>query len=301
MSLPKIVVYTDGSCKPNPGPGGWGAVLVNPKDNSYKELQGSEQESTNNRMELMAPIGALRSLNESYDVEIITDSKYVKNGITKWMARWQERGWLTLDMQEVKNKDLWQELLKEMKEHTISWSWVKGHSDNTYNDLADSLAAAARGKVELPFHDSAAVHMYIGITFKQKARIGGWCVVMTYLHHLKIAGGSCGDTTANRMYIETAVLALKHLKKKIPVYIYTYSGYLRDGAHDWLSGWVFRNWHTRDGREVSNRKQWEELKMYLDCLQVKFILVDKENSPCYLQEAKEMAQEYESLYDSADA
>lgn len=269
-------------------------MLINPADDSFVEIKGGERESTNNRMELMAPIAALRSLHGAHEVQIITDSTYVKNGITRWIDHWVQSNWRTRSGKGVKNRELWQQLHSEIQRHRVSWSWVKGHSNNRWNDLADSLATAGRvQEKEPPGVDDKAVHMYIGITFKQASAMGGWCVIMKYRHHIKVDGGRVSETTANRLYIESAILALQHLKRNVPIYIYTYSGYLRDGVHSWMGGWSQRNWQTRDGRDVSNRMQWQELKVFLDSLRIKIILVDKEKSHCLLQEAKEMAKEYE--------
>ena len=138
----KIVnIFTDGACKGNPGPGGWGAILI--YDDHRKEIKGFENNTTNNIMELTAVIEALKSLNRSCDIIITTDSNYVKNGITEWIYQWIKRGWKTSDKKPVKNKDFWQALEKETKNHNIEWKWVKGHSGHPYNERADELANEA--------------------------------------------------------------------------------------------------------------------------------------------------------------
>lgn len=133
-----VEIYTDGACRGNPGPGGWGVVLRH-KDNE-KTLFGGEPETTNNRMELMAAIVALESLKRGCQVKLMTDSKYVMDGITQWMANWKRRGWKTANKKPVKNVDLWQRLDSAVAEHDISWVWVKGHSGDPGNELADQLA-----------------------------------------------------------------------------------------------------------------------------------------------------------------
>lgn len=134
----QVVVYTDGACKGNPGPGGWGVVL-NYKGHE-KELYGGEKQTTNNRMELMAAIMALESLKRPCDVQIHTDSKYVLQGITDWMDNWKKRGWKTASKKPVKNEDLWRRLDSALMQHKVNWQWVKGHSGNQGNERADSLA-----------------------------------------------------------------------------------------------------------------------------------------------------------------
>ena len=134
----KIIIYTDGACKGNPGPGGWG-VFLKYKENE-KELYGGESSTTNNRMELMAAIMALEALKKQSTVELHTDSKYVLQGITEWMTNWKKRGWKTAAKKPVKNEDLWRRLDSAIEPHDINWIWVKGHSGDTGNDKADMLA-----------------------------------------------------------------------------------------------------------------------------------------------------------------
>ena len=136
----EVEIFTDGACSGNPGPGGWGAVLR--YGDHEKELYGSDRgPTTNNRMELMAPIRALESLKRPVSVDMYTDSTYVRNGITQWMANWKRNGWQTTDKKPVKNADLWQRLDDAQKPHNVSWHWVKGHAGHPENERADRLAA----------------------------------------------------------------------------------------------------------------------------------------------------------------
>ena len=131
-------IFTDGACRGNPGPGGWGALL---RHNGHeKSLYGAEALTTNNRMELMAAIQALESLTRPCRIRLTTDSKYVQQGIMEWMANWKRRGWKTAARKPVKNVDLWQRLDKAAERHDIEWAWVKGHSGHRENELADELA-----------------------------------------------------------------------------------------------------------------------------------------------------------------
>ena len=135
------VIYTDGACRGNPGPGGWGAILS--RGGEITELSGAEPKTTNNRMELTAPVRALDSLLESSHVSIYTDSQYVKNGITVWISNWKRNGWKTSNGKQVKNQDLWQALDQSTQRHVVEWHWVKGHSGNIGNERADGLANSA--------------------------------------------------------------------------------------------------------------------------------------------------------------
>ncbi len=133
-----VKIYTDGACKGNPGPGGWGALLH--YKGHEKELSGGERETTNNRMELMAVIRALESLKRPSEVLITTDSQYVMKGITEWIKNWKRNGWRTAAKKQVKNADLWQELDSFVEQHQVKWAWVKGHSGHAENERADELA-----------------------------------------------------------------------------------------------------------------------------------------------------------------
>ena len=133
-----IEIYTDGACRGNPGPGGWGALLIAGKH--QKTMHGGEPETTNNRMELTAAIEALNALKGHSNVILHTDSKYVMDGINEWMPNWKKRGWKTAAKKPVKNKDLWQALDEAVARHEIDWRWVKGHDGNPGNEMADELA-----------------------------------------------------------------------------------------------------------------------------------------------------------------
>jgi len=134
----QIEIFTDGACRGNPGPGGWGVLLR--YQGKEKTLHGGEAETTNNRMELMAAIIGLESLKEPCDVTLTTDSKYVMNGITDWIENWKKRDWKTAAKKSVKNEDLWRRLDKVSHQHEINWQWVKGHSGHRENELVDTLA-----------------------------------------------------------------------------------------------------------------------------------------------------------------
>ena len=142
--LPQVEIATDGACKGNPGPGGWGALVR--AGTAEKELSGGEKLTTNNRMELTAAIEGLNALTRPCRVTLSTDSRYVMDGLTKWIKGWQKNGWKTAAKQPVKNADLWQKLLDAAKPHRIDWVWVKGHAGNADNERVDKLASDAAVK-----------------------------------------------------------------------------------------------------------------------------------------------------------
>ncbi len=136
-----LKIYTDGACLGNPGPGGWGAVLLYKEHK--KEISGNEKDTTNNRMEMKAVIEALKTLKKSSQLTVYIDSQYVKDGITKWIFSWKKNGWRNANRKSIKNVDLWQELDAEVAKHQIEWIWVKGHNGDFYNEIADKLATSA--------------------------------------------------------------------------------------------------------------------------------------------------------------
>ena len=154
MSHPRVTIHTDGACSGNPGPGGWGAILA--FGDHARELKGGEAHTTNNRMELMAAIAALEALTRPCEVDLHTDSQYLRDGITAWIKKWKTNGWRTADRKPVKNVDLWQRLDAALARHRVRWHWVKGHAGHDMNERADQLArdaivavrAGARGALD---------------------------------------------------------------------------------------------------------------------------------------------------------
>ena len=145
---PKVVIYTDGACSGNPGPGGWGAILMSGEHE--RELWGGEQDTTNNRMEMMAAIQALEALKRPCKVELHTDSQYLRTGISEWLAGWKARGWRTASKSPVKNEDLWRRLDEARQRHEVDWRWVKGHAGHELNERADELARKGLEEIRRP-------------------------------------------------------------------------------------------------------------------------------------------------------
>jgi ribonuclease HI len=145
---PVVLIYTDGACDPNPGVGGWAAILIHPDTGKKSEISGGERDSTNNRMELTAVIEALSRLKMPSIITLVTDSEYVKNAFTqKWLVNWQKRNWMTAGRKPVKNRDLWEKLVELTATHHIEWKWVRGHAFDPLNNRCDELAVAARQKI----------------------------------------------------------------------------------------------------------------------------------------------------------
>lgn len=146
MNRTRVEIFSDGACRGNPGPGGWGAILR--FGDAERELLGSEPETTNNRMELTAVLAALRELNRPCRVAITTDSKYVMDGVKQWMVNWKRNGWRTAARKPVKNRDLWEALDAELARHEVHWTWVKGHAGHPENERADRLANSAIDRMQ---------------------------------------------------------------------------------------------------------------------------------------------------------
>ena len=163
-----VVIYTDGGCSPNPGPGGWAAILITGAH--QKELKGGELHTTNNRMELMAAISALEALKQPCVVDMNTDSQYVRDGIMKYINNWKRNGWRTASKEPVKNVDLWRRLDAVAQTQTVHWHWVKGHSGDHYNDRADELVHEAREEVKQGMNPALVMPRESGVPGKRKRR-----------------------------------------------------------------------------------------------------------------------------------
>ncbi len=288
--LPEVTIYTDGACNPNPGPGGWAAILIYPGQ-TPKELSGSEPEATNNRMELFAAIKALQALKEPHRTTIYTDSSYLQEGMTVWVPSWEKHGWQSRKKNEVKNKDLWQTLAAELKRHQVEWRWLRGHAGDQWNERADYLAASAIPKVPLPLEDENAIHIFTAASYLGNVNKGGWGVVMRFRENVKTLSGSAVNTSGNRLHIQAAVEGLKAVKKPMPIHLYTTSDYLKDGATVWLDHWAGRGWQTKERQPVSHRDLWEELGRLLKTYQVKWHVIDQNEMPREMARAKQLANE----------
>jgi len=252
-----VTVYTDGACDPNPGPGGWAAIL---RFGTYeKELHGGEAETTNNRMEMRATIEALAELTRPCRVNMHTDSEYLQKGITEWLPRWQAHKWRTSRKRPVANQDLWRKLAAAMKPHSVRWHWIKGHSGHPLNERADSLARAAIARTEFQQPDIQAVHMFTGASCNGPRGPGGWAVVMRQGDEISTLTGRESKTTANRLQLLAAARALSAAQQGQRIHLYTPSHYVQRGATLWIHAWRQRDWKTRAGQPVKNSDLWQEI------------------------------------------
>ncbi len=270
---PRVQIYTDGGCDPNPGPGGWGAVLIS--GSGTKEMSGADAATTNNRMEITATISALRALQGPCRVTIYTDSQYLCKGVTEWLPGWLARGWRRANGRPVENADLWQELWQALKRHAVEWHWVKGHRGHPPNERADQLATRARQKLlsgepvgkgqrGKRAHDGGPplprIEIYTRGCALGTPGPGGYAAVLVdESDRVRIVSGSRAQATNNMMELWAAVAALQSLRQVSRARLHTISKYVHDGATRWLGLWERRNWLTRGGQPVKNREIWLEL------------------------------------------
>ena len=289
-SLPTATIYTDGGCRPNPGPGGWAAVVLRPGQEPL-ELSGGEPATTNNRMELRAAIEGLRALPTAHRIELYTDSEYVRKGITEWLERWLRNGWRTSGKKEVQNAGLWRELAAELARHRVGWHWVKGHAGDPWNERADELASAAMPRPLLPVDDPGAVHLFLGVAHSGTRDAGAWSAVLRLGARERFIAGQERGASANRMHIASAVAGLGALKRRVRAHVYTASDYLKDGATAWLGLWRGRGWKTRDGRPVAHAELWRELDRLQRRHDVRWHVASRGALPEEMEEAKRRARE----------
>lgn len=288
--LPVVTIYTDGGCRPNPGPGGWAAIILRPGA-APEELSGREPETTNNRMELRAATEALRALDGPHRVELYTDSLYLRKGVTQWLEGWRRAGWRTAGKQPVANRDLWEALAAELGRHEIEWHWVRGHAGDRWNERADELAAAAIGRPPVPVDDPGAVHLFTAVAHSSKLDAGAWGVVLRFRGRERELSGRQPGASANRVHIIGAGAGLAELSRAVRVHVYTTSDYLKDGATAWLSGWQQRGWTTREGKAVANRDLWQRLAAVMRRHEVRWHVVSRDDMPEEMERAKALARE----------
>jgi ribonuclease HI len=278
-SVPKVTIYTDGGAEPNPGPGGWGVILIHDESGRARELSGGEPHTTNNRMELTAAIRALEALNQPCDVRLFTDSEYLRRGITQWVKKWAKDGWMRGKKkdQPVENVDLWQSLLALTQAHDVTWEWVKGHAGNVYNERVDGLARDEIAKYHTSDADPANSAQIYLLVSARGAR-GYWGALIRSQGSDQIIYGQEEGTTSNRLDVQAAVEALRAAGEGLPVQVYSRSDYLRNGAKQWIKGWKKRGWTTRQGAPVKNQDLWQELDALLRKRKVSWPPIDDDMS-----------------------
>ncbi|HEX9942499.1 MAG TPA: ribonuclease HI [Thermoanaerobaculia bacterium] len=263
--LPEVVLYTDGGADPNPGTGGWAAVLIEPASGTVREISGGEPRTTNNRMELTAAIRGLEALKRPCRVHLFTDSLYLRKGITEWLPGWAARGWRR-KAGELQNEDLWRRLAELIEKHEVRWDWVRGHAGNQWNERADKLATLEirkrKGGAALAA-PSAKPDAQVFLRVSCSGRKGGWAALLRRGGEETVLSGGLESTTANQLDLLGAIAALESLPTGISVAVHTGSDYLRNGAARWLDGWKRRGWKTQEGQPVQNRDLWERLERAL--------------------------------------
>jgi ribonuclease HI len=318
--LPEVAVYTDGGCDPNPGPGGWGAIIR--LGEREWVLSGNDPSTTNNRMELQAAAAALALLEGLLGrcrVQVYTDSQYLRRGMSEWVDGWARRGWRTRSNEPVKNQDLWRVLHRVTETHEVSWHWLKGHAGHPLNERADRLATGALRSLRRspgapeagpPTDDqspvtgdrsSVAGDDLPAVTISVKASCrgaqgpGGWGAVLRLGEQTRTLSGREPSTTANAMLIRGATKALQALKRPCQVTLYSDAKYLIQGSSLWVKGWQARGWRTREGKSVANRVAWEALLEAARPHHITWLLAGGDTMPDDLARAGDLATQASGL------
>lgn len=257
---PHIRIYTDGGADPNPGPGGWGAILIHP--GRTRELSGGHPATTNNRMELSAAIEALSALTQPCEIDFYTDSEYLRRGITEWLDKWVASGRLAAG--KVLNDDLWLQLYDLVQAHTIRWHWVKGHAGDPYNERADELASAAIPREALQLaQDRTRVLLRIG------GAGGNFCyaAAVSRGEDREVLSGSLQNTTPNHFSILAAIALIEALDPAEPLQFLTNNSFLFEGITKWIHGWKKRgfkkfepDWRRLDALNAERDILWTIFK-----------------------------------------
>ena len=283
----KVTIYTDGGADPNPGIGGWAAVLRYGKHE--KVLSGNEPHTTNNRMELQAAISALQALDRPSQVEFHTDSEYLRRGITEWIDKWAARGWVHKGGRPVANADQWQTLSALVKQHDIEWRWVKGHAGDPLNERVDQLARRARLEIT-PAADLAGdvPRLYLRASCRGNPGPGGWGVVLERSDETEQLSGAAVTTTNNRMELTAAIEGLRLLPPGSAVQLFTTSDYLYQGATRWIHDWRRRSWQKKGGQPVANADLWQALARLTAAYTIRWVNAKGQEHPA-LAEAGQLA------------
>ena len=309
-TAPEVLVYTDGGCDPNPGPGGWGAVLVSGPHR--QELSGGERDTTNNRMELTAAIKALSALKSRCSVTVVTDSTYVRNGITRWIEAWKKRGWRKANGSPVQNDDLWRALDRLDQVHQIQWQWTRGHAGNVLNERADELARIGRARLAQGRSARTKQPALEPVTIYTRASALGSPGAAGYAATIERPGqpvatvsGAWPSATINAAELYAAIKGLQQLRTPSRVRVFTTSSYVLHGATRWLAKWERNGWRTSKGLPVEHRPLWEELSRVVGDHDVHWEAMDAANahplSTQTLQEARQVARAQEHDTKGKDA
>lgn len=283
----KVIIYSDGGADPNPGIGGWAAVLR--FGEKEKVLTGNDPQTTNNRMELQAAIEALRALKRPCQIAFHTDSQYLRQGITEWIAGWASRHWQSKTGKPIQNVDLWKALWPLVQRHEIEWHWVKGHAGNPMNERVDRLARQARLAITPPDEvDESVPRLYVRASCKGNPGPGGWGAVLAVGEETEQMSGSAVSTTNNRMEITAAIEGILMLPPGSTVQILTTSDYVYQGITKWIYGWRRRNWLKKDGKPVANGDLWQALDQLAGQYSIQWLNAKGQDNP-FLDDAGKLA------------
>lgn len=260
-----VIIYSDGGADPNPGIGGWAAILQ--YGTHEKVLTGNDPSTTNNRMELTAAIEALQALKRPCTVSFYTDSQYLRRGITQYIEKWAAKNW-----KGVQNVDLWRRLWPLVKKHQMEWHWVKGHAGDELNERVDQLARQARLAITPPEEiDPHIPKLYLRGSCKGNPGPGGWGVILEAGDETEQYSGSESQTTNNRMELTAAIEGLLRLPPGSSVQIFTTSDYLYQGITQWIHNWRRRNWQKKGDQPVANADLWQALDQLTAAYAVRWI------------------------------
>ncbi len=274
--MDEVIIYSDGGADPNPGIGGWAALLR--FGEHEKVLTGNSPKTTNNRMELQAAISALQALRRPCRVEFHTDSQYVRRGITEGVEKWAAADWKQKGGKPVPNADLWQELRKLVGRHEINWHWVRGHSGDPANELVDQLAREARLRITPRVDLEAGVpRLYIRASCKGNPGPGTWGIALETDGEWDVYAGSQRTTTNNRLELTAAIEGLRLLEPGSRVQLFTTSDYLYQGITQWVKGWQSRGWQKKDGQPVANADLWRSLVAVTEKYDVEWVNAKSQN------------------------
>lgn len=261
----QVTIYSDGGADPNPGIGGWAAILQ--YGEHEKVLSGNDPATTNNRMELTAAIRALATLKRPCQIAFYTDSEYLRRGITQYIKKWAAKNW-----KDVRNADLWQQLWPLVKKHQIEWYWVKGHAGNELNERVDLLARQARLAITPAAEISDDIpKLYLRGSCKGNPGPGGWGAVLEQDGDTEQTSGSLPQTTNNRMEIMAAIEGLLLLPPGSSVQVFTGSDYLYQGITQWIHKWRRRNWKKKGDQPVANADLWQALDQLTHAYSIRWV------------------------------
>lgn len=270
-NLPHIQIYTDGGADPNPGPGGWGVVLVHPR--KKRELSGGEAETTNNRMELTAAIEALKALRQPCQIDFYTDSQYLCKGASEWVHVWSENGWYDVNGDPVINEDLWRQLYELQKAHLITWHWVRGHAGNFYNERAHQLAAAAIPRPE-EAPDPNATRIYLRIAGPERKGQGacGWAAAILRGDEMSHISGGHPNMSINGFSLYAVLQVLAFFDPDEKLQIFTNNAYLYNGITKWVDDWRSLGWASPEKFNA----EWQALDRENQTRQIKWFMMKNE-------------------------